>query len=1193
MFTKTRNILLFLFVTYTLVGFFATPPMLKSQLKKVVEQELNAKLSIESIYFNPFTFRLIVEEITLRDLEQKHLFSLRSLDLNLEPTSLYKSAFHIKNLLLQRPKISLVYAKDKTINFASILKSKEKQEQSDTGDGFIPRIILDEISIASGCLDYEDYTNETPFEFSFENIGFNLKDIDTKDFNANDGTIRFYTSLGDGGFLDIKSQLLSLKPFEIKGSVEFEASKLYSQWKYFQDYLNLEVADGQVAFSAQYYFNLDDLNATSVDGLELYVDKLRIKPKSKYQDILNLEHFLLSGVTIKPMLQDIYIKNIALESLHVKAQRYEDGKFDWSEYVKTSFTSSVPEEKAVDTNESKAWTAAVGELAFEKIKFDFLDEKVKPNVETKLNDLNLYAKNITLAGVEALTYELDLRLNEEFICSSSGEIKHDVLGIKSQIKCSELDIVRFKPYIDEAANDALSLYDLNLKSAVFGFDANLSLLSLDDELQINLSDANLNLSSFWLDKKSTDEKLLKFDAFGVRNLEFSSKTKEINIKEANLAGLNIFTTLYKNEKLNLDGLVEVKSSKDIKKTIVEKKVNKQEKDFRVKLEHFALKNAGVSFMDESLEPSLKTKLDRININAYKIDSKENSWLKYDVMAKLNDRGIISSSGELRHTPLKQKSDLKLSKISLREFSPYLQKIAYLELREAYLNLDSKVEYEQSKSKPDLRVYGLLNVKEFFLNDSRDNSTLLSFNKLQLNSFEYNMDPDRVYVNELDLDSFYVKAIIDKQKNLNFAGLVKKSTEKQQEVEIESTQDAKQSDKPELDFKIMKINVASGSAKFEDLSLPLEFKTDIHDLNGVVYAISNHASEISYVDISGEVDKYGSTKLSGSVNSANPKSYLDLDFDFRNLELNAVSGYSANFAGYKIEDGKLFLDLDYKIVDSNLLGKNSIIIKKIKLGEKIEDENITTLPLGFAIALLEDSDGIIDIDMPVEGNVDAPDFKYGALVLKTFVNLIVKAVASPFKFLGSMMGIDGEKLGYVEFEAGLATLLPPEREKLDNILKIMLKRPKISLVITPQYDKKQDAFLLKREKLLLALMKKSGAKSKKEQLNSLNIHLLENLYEEMNPELKLRDIKNRLNKNYSGDVLKREYFITLLKETTNLQELTQGELDDLATKRGEVIREYMVDSKSLPSSRLTIQKIKKTDESQENWVRLKMDIDAGE
>jgi len=64
----------------------------------------------------------------------------------------------------------------------------------------------------------------------------------------------------------------------------------------------------------------------------------------------------------------------------------------------------------------------------------------------------------------------------------------------------------------------------------------------------------------------------------------------------------------------------------------------------------------------------------------------------------------------------------------------------------------------------------------------------------------------------------------------------------------------------------------------------------------------------------------------------------------------MSGYSATFAGHEIDKGKLYLDLGYKINNSELVGSNNIIIKKIELGDEVKDENITVLPLGFVIAL---------------------------------------------------------------------------------------------------------------------------------------------------------------------------------------------------------------------------------------------------
>jgi len=755
---------------------------------------------------------------------------------------------------------------------------------------------------------------------------------------------------------------------------------------------------------------------------------------------------------------------------------------------------------------------------------------------------------------------------------------HSVLDVETYLECSDFNIAHYRPYIDQAAKKELKVYDLKLQRATLGFDANLTISKKDEQIEVDVSDANLNLNRVALNKKSTKKRLVDFTDFSVNGLSLNTKSKSIDIKKTTLKNLNIKTTMHKDGSINVDNIVvpkEAKKSKQVK--------SKKEQDYRVRLKYFALQSAKVNFNDKTLNPSLLTKVDRININAYNIDSKSYSWLNYDLSLRLNSKGYVKSKGRLRHPHLNQKGSFDLNKISLKEFSPYIEKNAYIRLEDGYINLKTVTQYAKSKNEADIKVSGSLDINEFFLLDERDDSTLLSFNNLALKSFSYEMFPNRAYIDEVNLESFYLNALVDENKTMNLASLSKLQSDDNTTVSEDTNETA-------FPFKIMKLGVSSGSAIFADLSLPLKFKTNIHDLNGVVYSISSEKGEISYVDIVGEIDKYGSTKLVGSIDSSNPSSYTDLALNFRNLELNSLTGYSASFAGYEIDSGKLFLDLDYKIADSELLGKNSIMIKKIELGEEIEDENSSSLPLGFAIALLEDSDNIIDIDMPIEGNIDEPDFKYGALVWKTFGNLILGAVTSPFKFLGATMGIDGDKLSFVEFEKGLSVILPPEREKLDNITKLMLKRPKVVLKIIPQYDIKQDKLALQRQKLVNIVVEKSGIKNKKEQETAMNINLLEDIYEELIPSKDPQDIEESLEKVYKGAALKREYLNALIKETINMQVVTQEELEALAIKRVELLKEYLVDMKGIDTQRILIQPIQSIDEEEDKWVRTKMEID---
>ena len=1182
MLKKVQKIFFSLLVLYGILGFFILPLILKSQLPKLVQENTNAKINIEHIYFNPFVFTLKLSDIDLKTTDEKPLLSLKSASLDFELYSLFNSTIHLKSFILQKPKIFLVYNKDKTFNLLKIIKpSPKKTEKKEKTSTKLPKILLDLIAIKKGCVEYKDYSHKSKFEFSFNHIGFELKNINTSEFKKHDGTLRFYTKLGDGGFVDIKTDIINIEPLKLKGSLDFKASKLYTEWRYLKDSLNLEVADGKVALYGEYSLNLDDLNATTIDNTQISLENLRVKPVNKHKDVLNLSALNINDITIKPMLQDVEVKSITLNSLYIKAKRDAKKNIDWLAYIKTNniTTDKNTTTKKTDTS-SKAWSVKVKDVALKNIKVDFHDEGIKPAVDTNLNKLNFYAQNITLSGEKPLNYQFDMIVNDNFNCSSSGDLIHKQLSLNSYMKCNGFDITHYNPYINYFAKKALKVYDLNLKSAIFDFDINATLFNENNQSVINVLKADTTLRNFRLDKKSTHEKLTTFKSLKLNDITLNTKTKKVTISDTVLSALDIKARRLSDGKLNFKDLVIPHATKKRTKS---KQITKKTKDYEILLKHVGIKSSQLHFKDEVLKPSVKSKIDKITLDAYNISSNKKSWLKYALYMRVNGAGEIKADGRLRHTPLKQQGSFKINKISLKDLTPYLQPTTYLSIDDGFLSIGGKTVYEKQKNKPDLSMQGDLKLESFFVSDVRDNSLLLSCNDINIDPFTYEMFPNRLFMDEVSAESFYVNAFISKDKKLNFASLLKPSKETNTTTKTDDTKDEK------FPLKIMKLNIKKGSAKFADLSLPIKFSTNIHDLNGVIYAISNQKDETSYVDISGEVDEYGSTKLKGSINSGNPKSYTDLNFNFRNLELSSISGYSASFAGYKIDSGKLYLDLGYNILDSQLVGKNSIIIKKIKLGDEFKDENTTSMPLGFVIALLEDSDGIIDIDMPVEGNVDNPDFKYGKLIWKTFANLIVKAVTSPFKFLGSMMGIDGDKLESIDFEHGLANILPPEKEKLDSIAKIMIKRPKISLSISATYDEVYDKKELQKAKLIALVLKKSGAKNKDEHQSMMTVDVLEAIYKEMRDLKQLDKIKKRVKQNYKKDGFERAYLNALVKECINIQPLKTAELEALATKRANVLKAYLVEQKALNSSRIILTPIKPSDKDDEKYTKTKMEI----
>jgi len=213
-----------------------------------------------------------------------------------------------------------------------------------------------------------------------------------------------------------------------------------------------------------------------------------------------------------------------------------------------------------------------------------------------------------------------------------------------------------------------------------------------------------------------------------------------------------------------------------------------------------------------------------------------------------------------------------------------------------------------------------------------------------------------------------------------------------------------------------------------------------------------------------VDEFGSAHIRGTLQPFKATEFTDIKLSFHNLKMANLTPYSGKFAGRRIEAGTLSVDLEYKVKQRQLAGENKFVINKIKLGERVEGPNVKHLPLDLAIALLEDSNGIIDLDLPISGSLDDPKFSYGKIIWKAIVNVLTKLVTAPFRALGKLLGVNADKLDGVSFEPGISTLPPPEQEKLKMLAEAMAKRPALTLSLEPGFDPEADRRALQEQTL---------------------------------------------------------------------------------------------------------------------------------
>lgn len=305
-------------------------------------------------------------------------------------------------------------------------------------------------------------------------------------------------------------------------------------------------------------------------------------------------------------------------------------------------------------------------------------------------------------------------------------------------------------------------------------------------------------------------------------------------------------------------------------------------------------------------------------------------------------------------------------------------------------------------------------------------------------------------------------------------------------------------------------------------------------------------------------------------------------------MTTLTPYSGKYAGYPIEKGKMSVDLDYKLDGSKLVGKNKIFLNQLILGDKVESPSATSLPVSLAIALLRDRDGNIDIDLPVTGDIDDPDFSYGQLVLKALVSLITKIVTSPFALIGSLFG-GGEELNQIEFEYGSSELTPEQTGKLDVIARALYERPALRLEIKGVADKTSDRSAL-AEKAVTRTLKKLKADElqaeKKEVSPSLDdIEISDEEY----PVLLMKAYKI-LQETKETDEEKPEATPDTMKQALiDAVDITDMDLQQLALNRAQQIKGYLLEAGKIENERVFIldAQITDTPESEKPFVMLSL------
>ena len=293
------------------------------------------------------------------------------------------------------------------------------------------------------------------------------------------------------------------------------------------------------------------------------------------------------------------------------------------------------------------------------------------------------------------------------------------------------------------------------------------------------------------------------------------------------------------------------------------------------------------------------------------------------------------------------------------------------------------------------------------------------------------------------------------------------------LKVDSTESINQAQSSRFQLDIKAVKLRDGLVQFSDLAVVPQLKTEIRKLNGSLLGVSNMPGRYAAIALNGFIAYKGSFRAKGQASFDDPRRNHDLSVEFKNVPLNTANAYFIKHAGYSINDGRLDLLLNYKAKDAELLGQNRFVIKDIQLGEEIPDFQGKRLPLRLAVALLEDSDNVIDISLSIKGNIDSPEFSASGLVWQAISTVLSNIVTAPFRALASLLGLQSDAPIYSV--VGESTYLPADQEKLDKLAGVLVKRPNATIELLGAYDPGSDKLELARARADHAILNAAGFK----------------------------------------------------------------------------------------------------------------------
>jgi len=907
-------------------------------------------------------------------------------------------------------------------------------------------------------------------------------------------------------------------------------------------------------------------------GRDVQAETVRFNP---YTFSLRLTGLSVSGVdgplvrigvfyvNVDPLISlfkwGVVVNSVEIRRPKVHIVRGADRRFNFSDLALLSAKTPATENAAPSKPLRLVLNAFVlsdGEILFQDKAQPLPFESTVSALKVALNRMD------TMPDAGAAPYHVSARTEAGETLEVEGRVDLDPLTAEADIRLGGMVLGKYRPYYQ-------SMLQAQVSKGVLGLDA--TVYWAQDRQSID--DILLTLTGLALVSQQ-GEPLVAIPRLRMEDASVDLKKRAVQLGRISSRSGEIDAQINPAGLLNLQTAFAPQSGEKAASPALEAENGSTPPlPWMVRLPEMALRDYTVRFKDRQTTPAANIPISRINIGVKDLSTQKDQRGTTELTLRWADQGALKVQGSVGLMPLQADLQVAMDGLDLRPLQPYINSHLQLVVTEGYFDTQGAFKIASGDAQMDIQYAGQAAVNKFRSVDKVKAGEFLSWKSLYINGLELGTAPFRLTINEVALTDFFNLLIINPDGTSNLAAIMGRQQEPlegaQRPAKTPAGESTLKQEKDAARIGINTVTLQGGKVDFRDLYVKPNVRLPMTRIGGRVSGLDAFKEHRADVLLKGMVSGSVPMEIKGQVNPLIEKPYVDLTIALNGVDLSPFTPYSGKYLGYALEKGQLSLDLVYRVADNKLAAQNKVLLSQLTLGESVSSPEATKLPIKLALALLKDRQGNIDLDLPVGGDLNDPEFSIGGIVVKMFVNLIVGIVSSPFKMLGAIFG-GGEELAYLDFDYGQSLITVENSGKLDTLAKILYERPGLKLEIQGQINPDEDIAGLRRlrfEEQLRAFKLKTmvakGVKAIPTDQIKITMEERQRLVQKAFAAAKFpkpRDEKGNLKKLNAEE--KEKLLFTAIA-------VTPGDLRLLAHRRASAAKDYLIDHGKVEAQRLFI------------------------